>query len=76
MAERKKKKQPEKPRVHKDLEGFDISVDAFGEIKSNLPIDKINKFLNRNVEDKKFKERDDIEELKKEDPESSDDPRE
>lgn len=54
------------PKVHKDLEGFDIRVDAFGEIKSNLPIDKINKFLNKNVDDKKLRDRDDLDELKSE----------
>lgn len=54
----------EKPRVHKDLEGLEFEVDAFGEIKSTFDIDKINQFLNKNVEDKKFKERDDLDQLK------------
>lgn len=57
----------EKARVHKDLDGLDLSVDSFGEISSNMPIDKLNKFLNRNVEDKKLKDRDDLDDLKKED---------
>lgn len=57
----------EKAKVHKDLEGLDLSVDSFGEIKSNMPIDKLNKFLNKNVEDKKLKDREDLDELKKED---------
>ena len=52
--------------MHKDLDGLDLSVDPFGEIKSNMPVDKINKFLNKNVEDKKLKDRDDLEELKEE----------
>ena len=55
----------EKAKVHKDLEGLDLSVDPFGEIKSSMPVEKINKFLNKNVEDKKLKDRDDIDELKK-----------
>lgn len=54
----------EKAKVHKDLEGLDLRVDSFGEIKSNMPIDKLNKFLNKNVEDKKLKDRDDLDELK------------
>lgn len=54
----------EKAKVHKDLEGLDLKVDSFGEIKSNMPIDKLNKFLNKNVEDKKLKDRDDLDELK------------
>ena len=50
----------EKAKVHKDLDGFEFSVDTFGEIKSNMPIDELNKFLNKNVEDKKLKNRDDL----------------
>ena len=55
----------EKAKVHKDLEGLDLSVDSFGEIKSNMPIEKINQFLNKNVEDKKLKDREDLDDLKK-----------
>ncbi|MDH4058059.1 MAG: hypothetical protein OEU76_04815 [Cyclobacteriaceae bacterium] len=46
-----------KPRVHKDLSGFEISIDQFGEIKSNMDIEKLNQFLDQNVEDKKLIER-------------------
>lgn len=59
------KKSTPKPRVHKDLQGFDIAIDSFGEIKSNMNIEKINEFLNENVDDKKLAERDDYEEMKK-----------
>ncbi len=62
---KKKESKTSKPRVHKDLEGFEISIDQFGEIKSNLDIEKINKFLNKNVDDKKLQEREDFDELKK-----------
>lgn len=55
----------EKPRVHKDLQGFEISINQFGEIRSNLNIESINEFLNKNVEDKKLAERDDYDEMKK-----------
>lgn len=58
------KKNKPKPRVHKDLQGFDISIDSFGEIKSNMNIEKINAFLNENVDDKKLAEREDYEEVK------------
>jgi len=61
----KKKSKTGKPQLHKELEGFEMSVNEFGEIKSTMPIDKINEFLNRNVADKKFRERDDQEEIKK-----------
>lgn len=61
------KKVPAKPkaRVHKDLNGLDISIDQFGEIKSNMNIEKINEFLDKNVDDKKLAERDDYTDLKK-----------
>lgn len=65
MAKKKgKAPQEEKAKVNKDLEGFDIKIDSFGEIQSSLPIDKINEFLNKNVDDKKLRDRDDIGDLK------------
>jgi hypothetical protein len=54
-----------KPKVHKELQGFDVSIDTFGEIKTNMDIEKINQFLNQNVDDKKLAERDDYNEMKK-----------
>ena len=54
----------QKPKVNKELEGFDISIDSFGEIKSNIEIDKINQFLNKTVDDKKLRDREDLEDLK------------
>ncbi len=60
----RKKKESKKPKVNKDLEGFDVKIDALGEVKSNLEIDKINKFLNRNVDDKKLRDREDLDELR------------
>ncbi len=50
-----KPKKEQKPRVNKELEGFDIEIDAFGEIKTNFDINKINEFLNREVDDKKLR---------------------
>lgn len=41
-----------------------MRVNSLGEISSNLEIEKINEFLNRNVEDKKLEEREDYSELK------------
>ena len=58
-------KKEEKAKVHKDLDGLDLNVDSFGEIKSSMSVDEINKFLNKNVEDKKLKDRDDLDDLKK-----------
>jgi hypothetical protein len=53
----KSSKKQGKPRVHKDLSGLEISINQFGEIKSNMDIEKVNEFLNKNVEDKKLTER-------------------
>lgn len=63
--ESKLSKKQGKPKVHKDLSGFEVSIDQFGELKSNMNIEKINEFLNANVEDKKLDERNDVEELRK-----------
>ncbi len=62
-----KKEVPKKkmPRVHKDLQGFEVSINQFGELNSNMNIEKINEFLNKNVDDKKLAERDDYAEVKK-----------
>ena len=56
----KKKKKEEQPRVHEELKGFKMEINSFGEISSILPIEAINDFLNKNVEDKKLKEREDL----------------
>jgi hypothetical protein len=58
----KKKKKEEEPRVHEELKGFKMEINSFGEISSSFSIDKINEFLNKNVEDKKLKDRDDAKE--------------
>lgn len=50
--------------MHDELDGFDVTIDSFGEIKSTVDIDKINQFLNKNVDDKKLRDREDLEELK------------
>jgi hypothetical protein len=66
MAKASKKSSAKpKPKVHKDLQGLDIIIDQFGEIKANMNIEKLNEFLDKNVDDKKLAERDDYEELKK-----------
>lgn len=52
----------DKPRVHKELEGFDIKINTFGEITTSYDIDKINAFLNKTVDDKKLRNRKDLKE--------------
>ena len=54
-----KKAKDADPKVHKELEGFDIQINSFGEINTSFDIAKLNKFLDTNVEDKKLVVRDD-----------------
>lgn len=61
----KKGQKKDKPKVNPDLEGFNITIDSFGEISSSFDIDKINDFLDKNVEDKKLVDREDLKEVKK-----------
>jgi hypothetical protein len=61
----KKSKKDDNPRVNADLEGFKMNINTFGEISSSFSIDKINEFLNNNVDDKKLRDREDLEEVKK-----------
>ncbi len=57
------KKKPEKrnPKVHEELKGFEFKIDKFGEITNTKSVEELNKFLNKNVEDKKLKGRKDLE---------------
>ena len=55
------KPKSDTPRVHPDLAGFSVEVNSFGEVKTNYDLDKLNLFLNKNVKDKKFRGRDDVE---------------
>ncbi len=55
-----KKKKNEKPEVHPDLKGLDIKINEFGEIETDFDLNKLNEFLDENVDDKKFKDLDEI----------------
>ncbi len=49
------KTDTEKPaEVHKDLKGFDIRIDTFGQMETNMSISKLNDFLNEKGSDKKI----------------------
>jgi hypothetical protein len=58
---KKKKKEIEnsakKPKVNPELEGFDITINSFGEIMPTHNIDKLNQFLNKHIDDKKLRNR-------------------
>ncbi len=55
-----KSSEKSKPQVNPELDGFDIHIDSFGEIKTNFKIDRINEFLNNTVDDKKLRDRKDL----------------
>lgn len=55
-------KNKKKPKTHEDLKGFDIRINEFGEIISTYSVEQLNEFLNDKVEDKKLKDRTDLEE--------------
>ncbi len=65
----KKNKKDGKPKVHEELEGFELKINEFGQIVSNMDPDEMNKFLNKHVDDKKLRDRDDLEEEKLEEEE-------
>lgn len=56
----KKKAKEGKPQVHEELKGFEITIDKFGHIQTNRTAEEMNEFLNKHVEDKKLKDRDDL----------------
>jgi hypothetical protein len=54
---KKKKKKIEEAQVNPELKGLDIRVNEFGEIVSNISVERLNDFLDRNVIDKKLEEK-------------------
>ena len=46
-------------QVHPELKGLDLKINEFGEIISNIDVDKLNEFLTKTVPDKKLINRSD-----------------
>ena len=57
MTKKKAKKIPKNKlkEENKNLPGFDIRINSFGEVQSTYNIDEVNEFLNKNLADKKLK---------------------
>ena len=51
---KQKKEGTKKAKINPKLEGFEVHVNKFGEVKNSLDIDKINAFLDEELEDKKL----------------------
>ena len=56
----KKKKTEKDPEVHEELKGFNIEINEFGEIVTSFEVEKLNEFLDENVDDKKLRDRYDL----------------
>ena len=56
MSKKKAYKKNKKviPEENKNLPGFDIHINPFGEVQSTYDIDEVNAFLNENLKDKKL----------------------
>ena len=51
----KEDKEKEDDQQNNDgLDGFSIEINEFGEIITNTPVEDLNKFLNKNLMDKKL----------------------
>ncbi len=53
-----KDKDNKKEKEAEKLNDFNIEINEFGEIITNTPVEKLNDFLNKNLEDKKLKNSD------------------
>ncbi len=53
------KKDKSKPQLDPSLEGFNITINSFGEIRSTIDVKRLNDFLDENVADKKLVDRED-----------------
>jgi hypothetical protein len=54
-----KKADDIKPKLDPNLQGFDIRINAYGEIVPNWDLSRLNEFLDENVPDKKLVDRPD-----------------
>lgn len=48
------KRKEEKSESSESLDHFEIRINEFGEMISNMDVDRINAFLNKNVDDRKL----------------------
>ena len=55
-----KKSEPD-PKEKDNLKGLKININEFGQLETSLSIEKVNKFLDKNVEDKKLMQKDEEE---------------
>ncbi len=49
-----KKSEVTRKNLHKDLQGFDIQLNAFGQIETTIQLEDLNTFLNTHLPDRKL----------------------
>lgn len=54
---KKKPTTKDKAKINPDLEGLSVNINSLGEVVTSYDIDKLNQFLNDNVDDKKLRDR-------------------
>ena len=60
MAKEIIKPVDKKPKVHPNLEGFEMKIDSFGQIISSMDRDQLNSFLDKEMpDDKKLTQKED-----------------
>lgn len=57
MKKKSRKKKQDIAKVNPELQGLDIRINSFGELVSNVSLDQLNSFLDKNVVDKKLEEK-------------------
>ena len=62
---KKKTTDKTKAKINPNLEGLSVKINSMGEVVTSYDIDKLNAFLNENVDDKKLKNRKDNSATKK-----------
>lgn len=56
---KKKTSEKGKAKINPDLDGLSVNINSLGEVVTSYDIDKLNEFLNENVDDKKLRDRPD-----------------
>lgn len=64
MAKKKTSDKP-KAKINPELEGLSVNINSMGEVVTSYDIDKLNAFLNENIDDKKLRNREDVVDAKK-----------
>lgn len=65
---KKKTTTKDKAKINPDLEGLSVNINSLGEVVTSYDIDKLNQFLNENVDDKKLRDRTDSDQADNEPP--------